>query len=211
MTTHTITAAAGTSTVRGAAIATALGAALWTIPLLLPGAGTATPSVGLVGLAFSSVLLAAAPVAVYATAVAGRGLLARAGLALSLAARVVFLVGMVGVLAEPATEATQSATPIAALLTTLGMGLLGVATLRAHVWHGWRAWSVLGVAVFFVVQAPVQAIAFIGATGDPSYAVLALWGLPWLALAWALATAGGVIDMRGRNAAHEPAPRTESR
>lgn len=125
---------------------------------------------------------------VWVTGVAGRGLLARAGLVLSLAARAVFLVGMIGAIAQPATEATQAATPIAALLTTVGMGLLGIAALRARVWRGWRAWTVLGVALFFVVQLPVQVIFFIGATGNPSYAVLAAWGVAWLALAAALAT-----------------------
>lgn len=187
MTTSAVTAAPITGVARPAAVATALGALLWAIPLLLPGAGTQTPPAGVVGLALSSVLLAAAPLAVYTTGVAGRGLLARGGLVLSLAARAVFLVGMVGVLADPATEVTQPFTPLAALLTTVGMGLLGIATLRARVWRGWRAWAVLGVGAYFVLQLPVQVLLFIGPTGDPSYAVLAAWGAAWLGLAAALA------------------------
>lgn len=72
--------------------------------------------------------------------------------------------------------------PIGAMVTAVGMTLVGIAALRARRWDGWRRFAPLVAGVYpFVAMFP-----FIFITEEPSMVAISLWGLPWLALGFAL-------------------------
>ena len=72
--------------------------------------------------------------------------------------------------------------PVGALVTAVGMTLVGVAVLRANRWRGWQRYTPLLVGVYpFVAMFP-----FIFITSEPSMLAIAVWGLPWLLLGYAL-------------------------
>lgn len=72
--------------------------------------------------------------------------------------------------------------PLGALITAVGMTLVGIAVLRANRWTGWQRYTPLLAGVYpFVAMFP-----FIFVTGEPSMLAIAIWGLPWLALGYAL-------------------------
>lgn len=68
--------------------------------------------------------------------------------------------------------------PLGAVLNSLGMILVGIASLRANIWTGWRRYSPLIVGLFpFVFMFPLVIL-----TGARPPAMIGLWGFPWLAL-----------------------------
>ncbi len=72
--------------------------------------------------------------------------------------------------------------PLGALVTAVGMTLVGVAVLRTRRWEGWQRFTPLLVGVYpFVAMFP-----FIFITSEPSMLAIAAWGLPWLLLGYAL-------------------------
>jgi len=72
--------------------------------------------------------------------------------------------------------------PLGALVTAVGMTLVGVAVLRAKRWTGWQRYMPLLAGVYpFVTMFP-----FIFVTNEPSMLAIAVWGLPWLLLGYAL-------------------------
>jgi hypothetical protein len=72
--------------------------------------------------------------------------------------------------------------PIGALVTAVGMTLVGVAVLRARRWSGWRRFAPLLAGIYpFVTMFP-----FIFITSEPSFLAIAGWGLPWLLLGYAM-------------------------
>ena len=73
---------------------------------------------------------------------------------------------------------------LGALITAVGMTLVGIAVLRAKRWGGWERFTPLLVGVYpFVVMFP-----FIFITDEPSQLAIAGWGLPWLLLGYAIWT-----------------------
>ncbi len=71
--------------------------------------------------------------------------------------------------------------PLGALVTAVGMTLVGVAVLRANRWRGWQRYAPLVAGVYpLVAMFPL-----IFVTGEPSMLAIAIWGLPWLALGYA--------------------------
>ena len=72
--------------------------------------------------------------------------------------------------------------PLGALITAVGMTLVGIAVLRGRRWGGWQRFTPLIVGVYpFVVMFP-----FIFITGDPSVLAIAGWGLTWCLLGYAI-------------------------
>ena len=72
--------------------------------------------------------------------------------------------------------------PLGALITAVGMTLVGIAVLRGRRWGGWQRFTPLIVGVYpFVVMFP-----FIFTTGDPSMLAIAGWGLTWCLLGYAM-------------------------
>ena len=72
--------------------------------------------------------------------------------------------------------------PLGALITAVGMTLVGIAVLRANRWGGWqRFMPILGGVYPFVTLFP-----FIFITSEPSMLAITGWGLPWLLLGYAI-------------------------
>ena len=72
--------------------------------------------------------------------------------------------------------------PLGALITAVGMTLVGIAVLRANRWGGWQRFMPLLVGVYpFVMMFP-----FIFITEEPSMLAITGWGLPWLLLGYAI-------------------------
>lgn len=72
--------------------------------------------------------------------------------------------------------------PVGALITAVGMTLVGVAVLRARRWGGWWRFTPLIAGVYpFVAMFP-----FIFITSEPSMLAITVWGLPWFVLGYAL-------------------------
>ncbi len=72
--------------------------------------------------------------------------------------------------------------PLGALITAVGMTLVGIAVLRANRWGGWRRFTPLLAGVYpFVTMFP-----FIFITSEPSMLAITGWGLPWLLLGYAI-------------------------
>jgi len=62
------------------------------------------------------------------------------------------------------------------------MTLVGVSVLRARRWEGWQRFTPLVVGVYpFVAMFPLIVV-----TDEPSMIAIAVWGLPWLFLGYAL-------------------------
>ena len=78
--------------------------------------------------------------------------------------------------------------PVGALVTAVGMTLVGIAVLRARRWGGWQRFAPLLTGVYpFVAMFP-----FIFITNEPSMLAIAVWGLPWLLLGYAIWSSGPV-------------------
>ena len=72
--------------------------------------------------------------------------------------------------------------PLGALITAVGMTLVGIAVLRANRWGGWQRFMPILVGVYpFVTLFP-----FIFITSEPSMLAITGWGLPWLLLGYAI-------------------------
>lgn len=71
---------------------------------------------------------------------------------------------------------------VGALVTAVGMTLVGVAVLRANRWRGWKRYTPLLAGAYpFVAMFP-----FIFISGEPSMLAVTVWGLPWLLFGYAL-------------------------
>lgn len=69
--------------------------------------------------------------------------------------------------------------PLGAFMTGLGMIIVGLASLKAKIWTGWKRYIPLIVGCFpFVFMFPLLII-----TGARPPAMIGLWGFPWLAMA----------------------------
>jgi len=104
----------------------------------------------------------------------------RSGVALALAARLLFVLGELHCLVWVVEESPLL--PAAALLTGVGMTLAGVGVLRARRWRDWRRPVPLLTGLYpFVAMFPVFAL-----TGEPPLPMIALWGPLWMALGFAV-------------------------
>ena len=72
--------------------------------------------------------------------------------------------------------------PLGALITAVGMTLVGITVLRARRWRGWPRFTPLLVGVYpFVVMFPLIFI-----TNEPNILAIGGWGLTWLLLGYAM-------------------------
>ncbi|MGH3087954.1 MAG: hypothetical protein ACRDSJ_11630 [Rubrobacteraceae bacterium] len=70
------------------------------------------------------------------------------------------------------------------MITAVGMTLVGIAVLRARRWVGWRRFIPLLVGLYpFVAMFPLVFI-----MSEPSYLSIAVWGIPWLLLGYAISS-----------------------
>ena len=135
--------------------------------------------IGVVGLAWSGAT--------------GAGRLGRVGLWLALLGRTSFLLGELRSFAQGKDD--DLLVPLGALVTGLGMLLVGVAVVRAQRWVGWHRMIPLLTGLYpFVAMFPIIAI-----TGEPSALMIALWGLLWLPLGLALYVEAGVAGAPQRS------------
>jgi hypothetical protein len=73
---------------------------------------------------------------------------------------------------------------VGAVITAVGMTLVGIAVLRTRRWGGWQRFTPLLVGVYpFLVMFP-----FIIITDEPNILAIAGWGLPWFLLGYAIWT-----------------------
>jgi hypothetical protein len=87
--------------------------------------------------------------------------------------------------------------PLGAVITAVGMTLVGTAVLRTRRWGGWQRFTPLLVGVYpFLVMFP-----FVIVTGEPNILAISGWGLPWFLLGYAI-----WISV----AAEQPSPRVSS-
>ena len=120
--------------------------------------------VGVVGLAFSGVT---------------SGWFGTIALGIALLGRVVFVLAEIhaSILVEDSILL-----PVGALITAVGMTLVGIAVLRTRRWRGWQRFTPLLVGVYpFLVMFP-----FIFVTGEPNTLAISGWGLAWLLLGYAI-------------------------
>lgn len=167
------------------------GGLFWVLSLLQTGAGSTTPRPLMLLFALANLCLMAGPLALRALQAAGAGWTGRVGavgMAIALLGQLAYIVGAGYIATHPADEFTQPFTPLGAVLVGLGMLLLGLAAARARRLAGWRAFAPLLVGAFYWLMIPVQVVAFIGPTGQPSYKLLAAWGLCWMLLGYAIWT-----------------------
>lgn len=105
------------------------------------------------------------------------------GLGIALVGRIVFLLaeGVSIASGEPA----EAVLPIGAVLTAVGMTVLGIAVIRAHRWDGWPRFMPLAMGLYpFLFMFPLVAA---GVTPDLS---IALWALPAAGVGVAIARTG---------------------
>ncbi|WP_020607254.1 hypothetical protein [Spirosoma spitsbergense] len=84
--------------------------------------------------------------------------------------------------------------PLGAFLNGLGMILVGIASLKANVWTGWKRYVPLSVGLFpFVFMFP-----FVILTGARPAAMIGFWGVAWIALglaAWQRAQESSTVQL----------------
>jgi hypothetical protein len=122
--------------------------------------------VGVVGLTFSG---------------AASGWLGGIALGIALLGRVVFVLAEIHSSILVDDSILQ---PLGALITAVGMTLVGIAVLRTRRWGGWQRFTPLLVGVYpFLVMFP-----FVIITDEPNILAISGWGLPWFLLGYAIWT-----------------------
>jgi len=126
--------------------------------------------------------------------------LGRFGFGLAVLGRLVFVAAEVIALVDGAES--EALLPLGAVLTALGMVMVGGSTIRAGVWNDWRRFTPLAVGVYpFLFMFPLVATG-----GSPDLSV-ALWALPTSALGVAVL---GMATVPVRVDETEPSGRTAS-
>jgi hypothetical protein len=136
---------------------------------------------------------------------AGRSRAATSGVALAVAGTVMLLAGELASIAIRDAETSDTSAGIvgggifgvAGTLSMIGFLVLGWATLRANVWHGWRRYTPLATGIWLVAMTVVT-VPFPKAL----HGMVGVYGLCLLAMAIALYTdptptdAGGVRELQ---------------
>jgi len=94
---------------------------------------------------------------------------------------------------------------LGALLSGVGMLLLGIATLIARRLPSWQRFAPLIVGLYYILMIPIQIMLFIGPSGQPSATLLGFWGLTWALLGYAIFANAGAAQ--GSSTAHMHATR----
>jgi hypothetical protein len=135
------------------------------------------------------------PLGLLASGGAGEGWAGRAGLigaVISLLGLVSYFIGVLYTgLVDPEMGIFYA---IGALLSGVGMLPLGIAVIAARRLRGWRRLAPLLVGVYYALMIPIQIVFFIGPRGAPSPTLLAIWGLAWALLGYAIFTSASAIE-----------------
>jgi hypothetical protein len=111
----------------------------------------------------------------------------KAGTLLTIIGQVTWAAGAIYILINPAQEWDQPLTPLGAMLSSLGMILIGVSVIRAGVWTDWRRFApILVPAYYFLFVLPLQFLVFIPKTDDVNFYLLGTWYLTWSVVGVAL-------------------------
>lgn len=107
---------------------------------------------------------------------------ARVGLRIAIVGRLTFFVGEIIAIAVANDEI--AALPLAAVLTTVGMTVAGVAVARSPRWRGWARLTPLAMGLYpLIAMFPLLAI-----TGKRPNTAVSAWGLTTIALGVAMLT-----------------------
>lgn len=118
---------------------------------------------------------------------ATRSRLGRVGLMLALLGRVAFIAAELVFVVQGGDDLL----PVAAIVSTLAMLLVGIATLIEQRWGAWQRFAPLLVGVYpFVAMFPFVILA------SPNMVAIAGWGACWALLGVAMRTAGGMSAVR---------------
>jgi hypothetical protein len=158
-------------TARLAAMAWSLGGAVWLAAAFVYGSGWRFDASILLFLVANG-LVAAGMIALFALRPHGSSRVGSIALGAALVARAAFVAGEITSFAQGHDD--NPFLPIGALLTALAMTTYGVVVLRRGEVRGPGRWAFLAVGLYpFVGMFPVVAI-----TGEPSFVLIALWGVP---------------------------------
>ncbi len=131
----------------------------------------------------ANIALMGGPIGIIARRFVPPGGAAMVGAGLALLGNLSQIAGMLCYLLLPRSAGGQVLTPLGGILITLGMSVLGMATLGEKKLSGWRAWMPLLVGLYFLVQLVVIQVPFFLRGGHPLFApLLDLWGLFWVLL-----------------------------
>lgn len=109
---------------------------------------------------------------------------------MAIVARVVFLLGEADCLRTDTNESVLL--PIGALLTSVGMLLLGSAVVLERAWHGWPRFGPLSMGVYpLLAMFPLAA-----ATGEPPSAAIGGWAFTFVAVGIACVQASRARPLR---------------
>jgi len=135
------------------------------------------------------------------------GILGKTGVVVTLLGQLCYIAGMSYLLLYPAQAYNHAnplinLTPLAALLSTLGMLLAGIATLRGKQLRGWPAFAPLLVPIGFVLNVVLQ-VTYSLVTGPHPSPLLPIlffcWGPAWILVGYALqSSATGKLGVAAR-------------
>jgi hypothetical protein len=178
--------------VRQAGIACAVGGKLWVIALMAAALfnnaihdSTTAYRVWEGLLVVVQALLLIGVVGLAGSGAAGDSWVGRIGLGIALIGRASFLIGELRSFVQGSDD--DQFVPLGALLTGVGMTVVGIAVVRARRWDGWQRFLPLLAGIYpFVAMFPLFAI-----MGEPPIFAVALWGVVWLLLGLALQARAG--------------------
>jgi hypothetical protein len=179
------------NTIRLAGLGCLIGGLLFFSLNLVPGLGPDGPLALLSNLLSVLLLLGllGGPVGLIAMGAIGEGrtkLAGRIGAGVALLGLLSYLGGVVyTTLVDPSMGLFYA---LGALLSGVGMLIMGVAVILARRLGGWRRLTPALVGLYYLLMIPIQVVFFIGPTGQPSELLLGFWGLAWALLGAAIAS-----------------------
>ena len=169
--------------IRFAGTSCLLGGVLWVLTLALLTAiadGSTGFMVSEVVLVVVQVMLLVGVLGLLWSGAAGPGWFAKGALAVALVGRILFVLAELHALVLGSDDTPLL--PLSALLTAVGMLLVGVAVLRTGRWNGWTRVTPLLCGLYpFLAMFPLIAI-----TSAPNPWTIAAWGVFWTLLGLAL-------------------------
>ena len=144
----------------------------------IPGPGSQLFYLSQIGFIIIQVLLFIGFLGIWWSRGVGSGLFGKIAFGLGLLGHFVFILAELYSLAA----GSEDLLPVAALTTTLGFILTGIAVLRTKRWQGWGRFTPLVAGIYPLVGM----FPFLIISGEPSYIGIGLWGLFRLLLGLAM-------------------------
>jgi hypothetical protein len=117
------------------------------------------------------------------------GILGKTGVVVTLLGQVFYIVGAIYLILYPAQLPTQHFTPAGAGLSTLGMLLVGIATLTGRQLRGWQAFAPLLIPIAMVLNVGLQLVYFLVTGPHPTplaSIILFSFGPMWVLVGYAI-------------------------